>query len=309
MFDITLIKELSEIIGKSLKFIDIEGIGKYFFKDYSSHKINKTPETHTISNLLAAKTIVNYCLEKGKLEDLIKFIIELDGNLLNGKTINITGLENFLYALSRSGYYYDFKTRKFVNIKNDNKNMCNWGSLISGKEYMMIIASLDICSSSQLVKKYKSNIIEKVYFLLWEYVNKKIDKYDGRIWSWAGDGGIIAFRTEFGINAAVCCLLEILFSLPVFNGWESKPISDEISLRIGANLGFIKFQEDTGRIISDVINFASHLEKKATQVNNLTITDEIYNNITSNLKKIFKLSNKFEDKIIYNFNYNYKKLF
>ena len=64
---------------------------------------------------------------------------------------------------------------------------------------------------------------------------------DGRIWSWAGDGGIIAF-----------------------------------ALRIGVDAGLVKFCGETGRIVSHVINHASHLEKKSTRPGMVSIGRNVY---------------------------------
>lgn len=68
-----------------------------------------------------------------------------------------------------------------------------------------------------------------------------VDKYDGRFWSWAGDGGLVAFRNIKGPSIAVSCMLEILFSMPVFNSLPGSYISEDIDLRIGMDEGRIKF--------------------------------------------------------------------
>lgn len=303
MFDLSLIRDLTELIGKNLKFSEIESIGKYFFKDFSSHRINNIPDTHTISSLAAAKTLVHISLEKNKIEDLIKFIIELDGNLLNGVYIKIEGLENFLYSLTRSGFFYDFKKKKLVSIIKCKDNICNWGSLINGREYNMIIASIDICKSSELFRQYKQSIIEKIYLFFFEFIKNRIDLYDGKIWSWAGDGGIAAFRTECGINKAISALMDIVLTLPIVNSYEEKPTDLDLSIRIAANMGKIKFSEDTGKIVSDVINYATHLEKKATETNSICITEEIFDALNKNLSRFFEPAGSFEGKNIYKINY------
>lgn len=306
--DATIIKDLSEIIGKNLNFTDIELLGKYFFKEFSAHKVLNVRETQSISPLNASGALVQLAVEKGRLEELLQYIIELDGSILNGKTVKLTGLENLLYKLTSRGIYFDFNKRKFVKVSEDKELLPNWGSLKDGKEYKLIVASIDICGNSELVKKYNTNIMEKVYFQLHEYIKKKIYQYNGRIWSWAGDGGLIAFQNdERGTTFAVSCCMEILFSLPVFNYWYSKPISDEIKLRIGMDTGLIKFFLDTGRIVSDVINYATHLEKKGTEANGLSISETVFNELNEGFKKFFKNKTIFEGKTAYSLVYNYEK--
>jgi hypothetical protein len=158
--------------------------------------------------------------------------------------------------------------RKFVDI-DDCTRLLNWGALRDGHEYPVVIASVDICQNSELVKRHTTKVMERVYYRLWAFLKTKLDHWEGRIWNWAGDGGIFAFRGEQGVTNAVSCCLEILATLPVFNIQPDKGIADEICLRIGLDFGPVKFAADTGRIVSDVINYAAHLEKKGTKPRSL----------------------------------------
>ena len=51
LFDITLTKEITEVIAKSLTFTDVEAIGKYIFKNYSTHLLEDINESISISPL------------------------------------------------------------------------------------------------------------------------------------------------------------------------------------------------------------------------------------------------------------------
>lgn len=295
MFDETLIKDLSELLGKSLNFKDIEAIGGYLFKNrsYDLHAVAGVDAKVSISPLNAAKILVDEAESKGKLKDLFVFIIELDGSTLNGRVVALPGLENMLYRLTRSGQYYDFSSRKFIDVE-DHRSLVSWGALRDGREYAVAIASIDICQNSELVKKYKTKIMEQVYYRLWEFLKAKLDTWEGRIWSWAGDGGILAFRGEENVPRAVSCCLEILASLPVFNMQPDKPIKDEICLRIALDFGPVKFFSDTGKIVSEVINYAAHLEKKGTKPSKLSISDEVHARLSPAMRKLFAEETSFE---------------
>ena len=209
MIDLTLIKDLTESIAKSLSFNDIELIGKYFFKNYNTHKLENIPDSMTISPQTAARRLVTECQENNKIDDFFVFMIETDGTPLNGKTIKLVGLENILYRLSKTGKFFDFNKRKIVAYNSEKTTLQNWGALKEGKEYPIIIASIDICQNSELVKKYNTSIMEKVYYRFSNYLNHKLSNFNGRVWSWAGDGGLIAFRNEKGPEYAVSCCLDL----------------------------------------------------------------------------------------------------
>lgn len=307
LFDVTLTREISELIAKNFTFTDIEAIGKYIFKKYSTHSLEEINESISISPLNAAKRLVYECEINNQLNVLYTFIIELDNTLLNGKTVKINGLENLLYKLANTGIYYDFNKRKLRFYNQDKKLLKNWGSLKEGREYSITIASLDVCDSSSLVKKYKPSVMEKVYFQLWEFIRKRLDIYDGRIWTWAGDGGILAFQNKNELFAGVSCCLDILISLPVFNLSSNILISEDISLRIGMDTGMIKFSDDTGMIVSGVINYASRVEKNATCTNGLSLSEDLYNNLPSEMKNVFTEGDRFEGRRVYSLSYDYCK--
>lgn len=307
MIDLTLTKDLTEMLAKSLLFRDFETIGSYFFKGYSAHMLGNVPKNVTIAPHKAASILVSECQARNKIDDLLSFIIELDGTLLNGNVVKLVGLENLLYRLSRTGVYFDFMKRKFISSDQDMDIMPSWGVLREGKEYQIIIASIDICGNSELVQKYNPSLVEQVYYKFNKFLNKSIYHYNGRIWFWAGDGGILAFRKDDGIDGAVACCIELLFTLPIFNSMPGKPIEDNIEIRIGMDANTIKFYNDTGRIVSDVINYASHLEKQGTCPNGLSISGEIYNELSPGLKKMFNQEKQFKNRTAYALSFNHCK--
>jgi class 3 adenylate cyclase len=307
LFDITLIKDLTELIGKNFTFPDIESMGKYIFKKYNTHALENVNENMSISPLNAARSLVHECEKHNRMSDLFSFIIEMDGALLNGKRVKIEGLENLLYRLSSTGIFFDFNKRELRSYNQDKKTLKNWGVLKEGKEYPISIASIDICENSKLVKTYKTAKIEEVYFHIREYIRKKCEFYDGRIWFWAGDGCILAFRDDEGLIPAVTCCLEILFSLPIMNYSPLKRIPDKISLRIGMDWGMIKYHEDTGRIVSDVINSASRIEKNATCPDGISVSDNLFKQLPVTLQQLFQKTSSFDGGITHTLGYEYDK--
>ncbi len=300
MFDETLQKDLIEMFGKNLTFKDIEAIGGYLFKtrSWDIHRVAGTDTKVSISPLTAAKILVGEAESRGRMKDLFAFAIELDGSPLNNRVVALAGLENLLYRLTRTGQYYDFARRKFISV-DDHRKLLNWGSLRDGREYPFSIASIDICRNSELVKKHTTAVMEKIYYRLWEFFRARLDHWDGRIWTWAGDGGIFAFRGEDSPPSAVSCCLEILATLPVFNMQPDKAIKDEIRLRIALDYGRVKFFSDTGRIVSDVINYAAHLEKKGTKPCGLSVSDAIHARLPVNMQRIFPEAEVFEGRTSY----------
>lgn len=292
---------------QNVHFPDIEEIGRYLIKNFSSHNICNLDNTVSIAPQKAAAIFVDKCEELNKLKDLLCFTIELDGTTVNGKKIKLVGLENMLFRLYRSGIYYNFDKRKLININIDKEALANWGSLKDGKKYPIIIASIDICHNSELVQKHGTKVMEKIYYSLWEYLQHKLKYYNGRIWSWAGDGGLLAFKDEGEVDSALLCCLDILFAIPIFNRRHNHPIEDNIQIRLGLDCGKINFFNDTGKIVSDVINYAAHLEKNKTDSNGISISENIFDRSNDKTKKIFKKKFTFENRCAYRVAYRFTK--
>jgi class 3 adenylate cyclase len=298
MIDSALLTDLTEILGKSLTFNDIEVIGGRLFGKYDTHSLEGIAASMSVSPLTAARRLGAECEARDRIDDLVSLIVQLDGNLLNGRIVELVNLENFLYKLSLTGIVFDFSKRRLVQASSDKSLAPNWGALRDGKEYPVVVVSVDICENSKLVKKYSPKVMEKVYYELWDYLRTRLAASDGRVWSWAGDGGLLAFRYRKDTSEAVRCCLEILLALVVFN-LRDKPIKDDVVLRIGMDAGNVKFMSDTGRIVSDVVNYAAHLEKKGTPPWGLSVSDAVHAGLGAPLRKLFAARQEFEGRTAY----------
>lgn len=141
--------------------------------------------------------------------------------------------------------------------------------------------------------------MEKVYFQLKNFLINKLYEYDGRLWSFAGDGGLAAFAFKNHVTRAVLCALDIQTSLPIFNIRPEFNISDALELRIGIDTGKIKFLSNTGNIVSDVINFAAHLEKYNTEPGQISVSDTVIKQLNKKIVRLFPRKSIFEDKIVF----------
>jgi len=82
--------------------------------------------------------------------------------------------------------------------------------------------------------------------------------------------------------------------MPLVNAHTRNPISESVAIRIGLHSGKVAFMSDTGKMISDVINLAAHLEKKGTQPGFVSITESIWKALPSKLQDLFDPVGDFE---------------
>jgi class 3 adenylate cyclase len=226
----------------------------------------------------------------------LEVLIETDGEKLEGRKVNVRGMEEFLAGMARSGFVYDFDKRK-VRKSSKNPDLApNWGSLRDGKIYPVTVASIDIVGNSELVRINGMRAMEKAYYRFWTFLQQRLSTYDGRTWSWAGDGGILAFALKGNPVRATQWALEVQATIPIYNASPENPIPQDIRARIGLDYGKVKFRQDTGRIVSDTINFAAHLEKDKTPPGHLSISKEVHDELPHRLANLFVDTGVFEER-------------
>jgi len=286
--------DLVELIGANFKTEEVNELGRLVLGSFDSNEAAGSKNHVSISSRKSARALVDCCDQGAHVPALLKLVVEVDDATVNGKTVHVKGLEPFLGKLLRAGIHYDFKTRRIVTACEDPDQLPNWGCLKEGKEYDTAIVSLDIVDNSSLVREHGLRRMEKLYFHLWSFLREKLGGTDGRIWSWAGDGGILAFALKENARRAVQFALEVQTSMPVFNVTTDTPA--DIAVRLGIDTGKVRFNPDTGKIVSDVINYAAHLEKRAAGAGGVAISRPVYESLSERMADVFKFQGMFESK-------------
>ena len=283
-----------ELIAQNFRPDEINEMGRLLFKRFDSHQLTGTEMRFTLSPRKCATVLVEQCMEFDKVDKLIELVAGLDEQTILGRQIRIEGLEEFLKSLTRTGMVYDFERRKLLKARRELSELVNWGSLKDGKRYPVTVMSIDVVGNSHLVKQYGNRAMEKLYAALRKFLEKQIGQYDGRIWNFAGDGGIAAFTFRQHEDRAVLCALEIQRTIPLFNLQSVIPLKEQFSLRIALDTGKIKFQARTGSIVSEVINYAAHLEKQFTQPGAVSVSGALHDQIDPRIADVFECAGDFE---------------
>lgn len=295
MLDAVLRKDLVELIGSTFNSDQINKLGQYVLTHFDVHDLCKMDRHITVPALDAARILVEQSEEKKKVSELLEVLIETDGERLEGRKVTVRGVEEFLAKMTRSGLVYDFDKRK-VRKSNKNPDLApNWGSLKDGKTYPVTVASIDIVGNSELVRINGMKTMEKAYYRFWTFLQQRLSTYDGRTWSWAGDGGILAFALKGNPVRATQWALEVQATIPIYNASPENPIPQDIRARIGLHYGKVTFRQDTGRIVSDTINFAAHLEKDRTVPGHVSISKAVHDELPHRLANLFVDNGVFEE--------------
>ena len=288
--------DLIELIAANFKTAEVNELGRLVLGCFDSNEVAGKRNHISLSAHKCAGLLVNECDRGGQIESLIKLVVELDESSVQGRCVQVEGLEEFLGRLVRAGLHYDFKTGAVVPLRSDPHDLPNWGCLKGGREYDITIASIDIVGNSEKTRRLGVKRTEKMVYTLWNFVREKLQAVDGRIWSWAGDGGIIAFTMKDHPARAVRFAIEVQSTVPVFNIATSGSPSSDVALRIGIDTGRMKFAIDTGTIVSDIINYAAHLEKMSTRPGTISVSRAVVEELPPRMASIFRFGGIFEEK-------------
>ena len=285
---------LIETVSGSIIADQVEALGQMLVPGINIHKLTGKRSNFTLSSRMATQVLVDYLTKTNQLNDFIKLLVEVDEEIVLGKEIRIEGLEYFLQQLTESGLFYNAKKRKIVPLKEDLNEKPDWGALKNGRSYDVTVGSIDIVGSSDLVRKIGRKTMEKFFSFFLACIKERLGNYNGRIWSWAGDGGMLAFAFRQHQDRAARFALEMQRIMPLINSNTRSPIEEDVAIRIGMHCGKVTFMADTGKIISDVINMAAHLEKKGTQPGHVSITEALWEKLPKKLQAFFEPVGDFE---------------
>ncbi len=298
MLDVALEKDLIELLAENFKMNQIEELGRLVFGEFDVHDELNEHRHITVPPRRAAEALLNLCRQRDCYSELIHLLVETDGARLLGRIVTVEGIELLLENLTKTGMVYDFEKRRLISIKSDPSELPNWGSLRDGRNYPVSVASIDIAENSQLVREHGMRKVRKLYFRFRQLLDEKLRKYNGRVWSWSGDGGIVAFAFKHHEIRAVQFAFELQRTLPIFNSFAERGIDAEIAVRIGIDAGKLRFAGDTGSIVSEVINFAAHLEKQATPAGYLSVSDTVYAALPPRLTAGLSVEDEFEGRTV-----------
>lgn len=184
---------------------------------------------------------------------------------------------------------------------------------VKGKVYdNVFLVFIDASGHSNVVKNNPKDVSAQAFDLLYEKINNRLQRVVnkkrceiGVVWSWLGDGGLIAIYDNSESTSLITVLefaQDVLkLDLPnIQSEFENENINGELHIRIAVHKGIIKYTDDgqQGFIHSSDINWGAHLEK-VTPKDSVSISKDVYSIIPNDEKKLFISVGKFEEHDIY----------
>jgi hypothetical protein len=240
--------------------------------DYDLNRRTGFPESIPIPRQNAASQIIKDIKDGDLFTYFVEILIDMQLNGYMGKKYPIAHLKKIIAGVHEQGFIYDRENSIFVEDPAVRRTR-NWGSLRNGVEYMFSFLRLDIAGNTNLVKKYPAEVIQETYGDLRSIVSDIIDKRNGRIWSWEGDGGLVAFffgnRNRSSMISAMSIVNEIYF----YNRFRCR-LDGPLEVRVAVHTGSCEFTGNEEEIKkSDPVKRVIEIEEKYTRPNTATVSN------------------------------------
>jgi class 3 adenylate cyclase len=177
--------------------------------------------------------------------------------------------------------------------------------LREGSQYEFSFLRADVVSNTALVRRHTAAQVSLVYADLRDLVQQIVEKRDGRIWNWEGDGGVVAFYFGAKNVMAALCGIEILLEVFLYNRLRN-PLSESLSIRLAVHTGQAQFLSQTGQITSEALQRLETLEADQTEADSLTLSPVVYTNLGSKLSALFQAAQADDHSTVYRYRLRWK---
>jgi class 3 adenylate cyclase len=206
--------------------------------------------------------------------DFIIMLIRMRENYFRGRKYRIPYLKELLTEINNEGLVYDKESNQFFEDPAIAKTR-NWGVLREYGEYIFTFLRLDTVGSSHLVRNNSREVVQRTYADLRRIVQDAVEKRNGRIWNWEGDGVLVAFYFSGRNNNAVLSAMEIIHELYIYNLIRRRA-QDPLRVRIALDAGHCLFRYSFEAIESDTLKKLVRIEAQNTKPDCVTVSSNVY---------------------------------
>ncbi|HVO37785.1 MAG TPA: hypothetical protein VMV03_02045 [Spirochaetia bacterium] len=272
-------------ISQALPVDLMEKVARKVIPDYDLYQRSGFPESISIPRADAARQILKDFIRENYFLKLIESLLDVQKNGDMGRDVKIPLLPRIVEEIREQGYSFNTQKGMFIESTGRGRTM-GWGTLREGRSYELALLRVDTVGNSELVRRYPRAVIDATYASMRDIVTRVVEKRDGRIWSWEGDGGLAAFYFMDKTIQATLCGMEILHEMFLFNLLGSS-LPEAVSARLAVHAGPCKFLTSAREASGDTIRRIELLESKYTKPGSLTVSPGVYTDLGSKLSPLF----------------------
>lgn len=219
--------------------------------------------------------------------DFLAHVMKSEGKAVAGSVLQLRGKAELMASVEFASWKFDEDNGRFVRDQSVRTTL-DWGFMVEGQEYPLTFASLDLVGSSRLAQRLSAHVMEQTLLAFREYIRAYVEIWNGRLWMWSGDGGLLVFQGDDAQNRCVIAMVACLLNLPVFLLRKSRlPENVSLQMRIGIHEGEAVYQKDLRSIFSKSIRQTEEIQAKDCPVNGIALSEAAHSSLRSAIAASF----------------------
>jgi hypothetical protein len=273
-------------LAESMEVKTMVHVARRMFGNYDLYERTGFPQSVPIPNRTAASQIVTDVAETHLFLEFVGLLMSLERVGMAGRKYKIPRLNTIVTEILDTGYRYNSESGYFVEDRAIRTTR-NWGVLREGESYLMSFLGVDVSGNSDLVRMHGQDSMQEIYQALRQMATDSVERRNGRLWGWEGDGGLFAFTFEDENERAVHSGVELLHELFLYN-LISCPLPDGLHVRLTIHNGPCEYQTDGTELKVDTVKRLWDIDTRYGRPDWLTISAAILPSLDHSLSSRFE---------------------
>jgi class 3 adenylate cyclase len=261
-------------LAESMDVKTMVHVARRILGNYDLHERTAFPRSVPIPNRTAAAQVIDDMVSADMFLEFVSLLMDLERIGLAGRKYKIARLQSIVTEILETGYRYDSSARAFVE-DTSIRTTRHWGVLKPGETYNLAFLGTDVAGNSQLVREYGNDTMRRIYEKLRTMATSCAEKRNGRLWSWEGDGGILAFAFEEQHQRAVLAAMELLGEIFLYN-LAGCPIRDGVHVRLTVHAGPCEYHENGTELKTDTVRGLWDIDARHGRLDSLVISHTVF---------------------------------
>jgi class 3 adenylate cyclase len=272
-------------LSQSMPVELMQKVARMVIPNYDIYERSGFPAAIPMPRADAARHILKDFSREGYLLKFVESLIEVSNQGFMSRDVRIPLLPRIIAEVEDQGYRYSATNGVFVEAGEHERTM-GWGTLREGHTYEFALLRVDVVDNSEMVRRYPRSQVADAYANVRAVITRQVEKRDGRIWGWEGDGGLAAFYFLDKTIQATLCGIETVHELFLYN-LMGRILPEPIRVRLAVHAGPCRFLMSAKESAGDTIRRVELLESRYTRPGCLTVSPGVYTDLGSKLAPLF----------------------
>jgi hypothetical protein len=277
---------IAQALAQSMDVELMEKLAARVIPGYDLHERSGFPPNIPVPQASAAEQIAMDMAREGYVRRFTEVLIEVTNNGVMGRTVPVRLLPQIIKEIEALGYQFKREYGIFVEAGQGGRTK-GWGIMRPETVYDLSFLRMDIAGNTELVRRHARALVTQVYDEVRQIFTGIVEKREGRLWQWEGDGGTAAFYFGAKNVEATLAGMEVLQELFMYNLLRC-PFSRSVPVRLAVHTGPCQYMEDFKEIRSDTLRRLQIIESEFAEADSLVVSPGVHSDMGNKLDTFFK---------------------